>query len=653
MKRIYSLFAIMLSATTLMAQSVPFVTTGDFTLKAPCKKNITMTHAATAKTAARSGARALASNQKYAGAYTSDTYNTESGAGYPLVNMDLGVFAYMSKSLLAKYNGSKIVGMRYALSNVAEVTRATIYSLDTPGNTEIIASQSIYNSVRGWNTVMFSQPTTLDLTDLQGLFVGFSYFQNNDTNADESFPLSFVTEGNSTAPVYLFGDLGYGNGLYPWPGEQNGNLSVQLILENNNFPKKDAVINDIAIAGDWYKAGEDMTYAVAVNNFGTQTINELELGVYIDNALVTTQKVNNVTETIQNVSGTVTLPAGLSLGQHTLTVYAANADGTPLTENTDDDAMALRIFTYEQSVTRQKNLIEQFTSQYCAECPEGISNVDNFIASRSNDIACVTIHADMGDDMMDEFTVLDGEYVLVAEAVSGIPSASFNRTAVRRSLIQPTTFESNYTPSDITRYFNDIIDYTHKNPALATVNISGSYNEATRALEVTVSGEGVNAAELLANYGVTVCLTEDNIKAKQINADGRTWNYSYVHNNVLRATLTENKLGDKIKWTGNTYEMTFNTVLDAGWNADHMHVVAFVAPVLDYNNPDYLCEWVTNANSVTLKNIADGISEVNANATEGVEVARYNAAGQLISAPQKGINIIKMSNGETHKVLVK
>lgn len=96
---------------------------------------------------------------------------------------------------------------------------------------------------------------------------------------------------------------------------------------------------------------------------------------------------------------------------------------------------------------------------------------------------------------------------------------------------------------------------------MATVNISGSYNEATRALEVTVSGEGVNAAELLANYGVTVCLTEDNIKAKQINADGRTWNYNYVHNNVLRATLTENKLGDKIKWTGNTYEMTFNTVL--------------------------------------------------------------------------------------------
>ena len=36
-----------------------------------------------------------------------------------------------------------------------------------------------------------------------------------------------------------------------------------------------------------------------------------------------------------------------------------------------------------------------------------------------------------------------------------------------------------------------------------------------------------------------------------------------------------------------------------------------------------------------------------------VEVARYNAAGQRISGKQKGLNIVKLSNGKTLKIMVK
>lgn len=54
-----------------------------------------------------------------------------------------------------------------------------------------------------------------------------------------------------------------------------------------------------------------------------------------------------------------------------------------------------------------------------------------------------------------------------------------------------------------------------------------------------------------------------------------------------------------------------------------------------------------------LTNITTGIKGVYGNGAEAVETARYNAAGQMITAPQKGLNIIKMSNGETRKVVVK
>ena len=47
------------------------------------------------------------------------------------------------------------------------------------------------------------------------------------------------------------------------------------------------------------------------------------------------------------------------------------------------------------------------------------------------------------------------------------------------------------------------------------------------------------------------------------------------------------------------------------------------------------------------------IDGVNADARGAVEVARYNAAGQMIGSNQKGLNIIKYADGTTRKVMVK
>ena len=48
-----------------------------------------------------------------------------------------------------------------------------------------------------------------------------------------------------------------------------------------------------------------------------------------------------------------------------------------------------------------------------------------------------------------------------------------------------------------------------------------------------------------------------------------------------------------------------------------------------------------------------GIEETTADGKNAEVVARYNAAGQQISAPETGVNILKLSNGKTIKVVVK
>jgi hypothetical protein len=61
---------------------------------------------------------------------------------------------------------------------------------------------------------------------------------------------------------------------------------------------------------------------------------------------------------------------------------------------------------------------------------------------------------------------------------------------------------------------------------------------------------------------------------------------------------------------------------------------------------------VVNADEVVLdENPGVSISAIEEKA--GAETVRYNVSGQLIKAPQSGLNIIKLSDGTTLKVLVK
>jgi len=162
---------------------------------------------------------------------------------------------------------------------------------------------------------------------------------------------------------------------------------------------------------------------------------------------------------------------------------------------------------------------------------------------------------------------------------------------------------------------------------------------------------------------LTIYLTEDGLVSKQLN--GQEWIEKYDHNNVLRKVVTS-QFGDEVIVNNGTYELDYdNIVLDKSWNADNMNVIAFISCPLTYTletyqgsqypvlDKDYTEYWVTNAEKVKLGQSASGIaSNVVVDHNNG-EVARYTIDGQKVSAPVKGINLVKMANGKTVKVIVK
>ena len=193
-------------------------------------------------------------------------------------------------------------------------------------------------------------------------------------------------------------------------------------------------------------------------------------------------------------------------------------------------------------------------------------------------------------------------------------------------------------------------------PAFAGVDISTNYDQDTRQLTVTVSG---NITADFATYvgndaALTVYLTEDGLVSTQTDYSlpGR-YDEDYVHNNVLRAVVSENVFGDPLTMTGTgTYSNTYTVTLDSEWNADNMHIVAFVGrPVGDNSSADDV--WINNTNMAKVGGSSTGIDDSVIADKSLTEVARYTLDGTLVDRPVKGVNIVKMSDGSTRKVVVK
>lgn len=114
--------------------------------------------------------------------------------------------------------------------------------------------------------------------------------------------------------------------------------------------------------------------------------------------------------------------------------------------------------------------------------------------------------------------------------------------------------------------------------------------------------------------------------------------YTKSKNNATLPTLVENGVVS----SEYTLSMPTSTKIKSAIKHDKVYVVAMV---LDKKGA------IINAAKSLVTN-STGIENVN-NSSEATVVARYNVNGVQIAAPVKGINIVKMSDGTTRKVLVK
>lgn len=114
------------------------------------------------------------------------------------------------------------------------------------------------------------------------------------------------------------------------------------------------------------------------------------------------------------------------------------------------------------------------------------------------------------------------------------------------------------------------------------------------------------------------------------------------------------------------YYPSFSTIsidskLDDAWKSKNMHIIAFVSRPMKEQEKDGKTAlasamndlWVDNTNMVAVgeSDLTDISNVINRNDVK--EVGRYTIDGQKLNAPTKGINLVKLSNGQIIKVVVK
>ena len=231
----------------------------------------------------------------------------------------------------------------------------------------------------------------------------------------------------------------------------------------------------------------------------------------------------------------------------------------------------------------RKFLLEHFTSANCNQCPMGMKYIVEYLDKQTTPYIWVSHHAVYGTD---EYTIPESNAIAMNYlGMNTVLNVVFNRTKQDGLLVINAWDIENMVVKDDTL-------------AEASVLIDHRYDDATRRLDVTVSGQVANPGR--KEYLLSILIKENGLVGRQEDAysswKGAKWQ-EYMHPRVVRDMVTAT-FGDTVKVKNQAYSYTTSYIVEDEWVAENCCVVAYLTPL--EKSP------VINAEQVALVEGTDG-----------------------------------------------
>ena len=504
-------------------------------------------------------------------------------------------------------------------------------------------SQSVESLTDGANDIELTTPYAVNN---QGFYIGYTVKSSN------SHPIMCC--GTQDAPNTFLISV---PGQLDWEdlnGYGFGKLAFQILVEGATLKDNSVEFTNENLGNVYGPVGDASDLKIQIVNNGKNELTDIDYTITADGDTSDEFHVDLDSPIAFGESTTVSVliptDGEQSVKTKILTITKANGEANASANN----KAQFTLYSLEEIIDRNV-LIEEFTGTGCGWCPRGLIGMEKLRNTFGDRFVGVGLH---------QYNSSDAMYIADYASVgfSGAPSCRIDRGEE----IDPYYG----TNEDICEDFSAELTV----PAFGTVAVSGEFDEeftkvnakadvkplfdGTYSLEFVLVADGLKGAGSAWNqanyyYQYNASQLPDDLAifgsggqyGKSI-VTGWTFNdvaiaSSYVKkvNKVATQTLTAGETGD----FAYTLSLPTKATLKNALLKDQIYVVAIL---LDGNGT------VVNA---AKKKVGDNTPSAiqSVSTTNAVESVRYTLDGRQISAPQHGINIVRMSDGTVRKVMVK
>lgn len=513
--------------------------------------------------------------------------------------------SYIPADMVSYYQNLRIVGINAGLASKLNVVSLTVWvrsELDGENLQEqTIDTGSGQAIVKGWNNIAFDNIGSI-ATD-KGFYVGYTIRQKGSCYA-----ISAVGSDHD-------GGL-YVNTGSSWEdkcGAGLGTLSIETIIEADNLPTFDLAATAIELPNRVQK-GKTATVKLLVGNVASRTISGFDLIC----------KVNGLEEITHHIEKEI-----LPCSEDTITFdFAPTFDerqknvGMTVTIDKLKEGDDINIFNNSIDATfdfvkhdfTRITLFEEFTTEYCSNCPSAIKIINGVLAENefADRVVALSHHSGYMTDWLT--TDADIEYLRFFGGGSFSPAVMYDRYANGSApAVGPES-------SDAVRMN---LRYRLATPANAMITAEAKGYSENKKIEVKIKG-ALDWNFNCSDPRITVCLVENNIEAE----DQAGASSGFIHQHVLRAY--NEVWGAPLEWDENdefVYECEL--AIDDSWKCEDMEVIAFVN---NYDAEDINNCAVENATRCDIEWVK-GVEAADAAQKQVVSTEYYDIAGRKIARP--------------------
>ena len=515
-----------------------------------------------------------------------------------------------------------------------------------------------------------------------GCYVGYSFDVSDLTAEYGQYPIAFDGGTDKEGGAYLkFTGEDWSN-MY---GQGFGNLLTMVQMSGDNFVGDAASFSKTSFNRVIGAVNGTAKVKATVMGEGVNPVTSLSYTVKdLSTGAVSSEQTVSADGIAFYETGSVVfeIPVGseYSLSDKEITITKVNGEANAATDNV---SMTGPVLVVTREVPR--NIVEEeFTATGCPYCTRGYAGMDALHDKYPDRFIGIAVHGDV--NYSDPMRITD--YNTVMSGIGGFPTALLNRI----NEVDPYFGSSSGTLLGIV---NDVESYM--GPAEAEVVVSPVWNEDQTVIEVNtnvtflyngdtapyalgyvlladgLTGTSYNWWQYNGYYGTTGLATEPYLNAWTTRGTIVEGMFQDYYGNSIDACMVQDMVYDHIAIKATSVSKGVSGSIKAPIVADQVqtHTTTFnLSNGVKSKTGDNLLqdksklkvvallfntktgEIVNAAQSEIAPYGSTGIENVSNSADNVKEVARYSIDGTQLNAPAKGINIVKMSDGTTRKVLV-